>query len=222
MTESSQTMGNRRQIEPGASQPAGSRQARHLKRFAILAIGMVALFVVAPYALRGLGNYLIVYDPLEQADAVVVLAGERPRSIFAEQLIAHRYANWLITTKEFMRGDVIAEGVAESRVLLVPDPNAVMSTYDEARVVRELAQEREMHSLIVVTSPYHTRRAQLIFDDVFADSSISFTMQPVRQHWYSSDTWWHSVEGMQRTGSEYFKLAFYFVGGYQLLDGTNT
>lgn len=222
MIERSRTMGNTRQTEPGTSQPASNRQARSLKRFFILAVGVVALLMIAPHACYVLGNYLIVYDTLEPADGVVVLAGERPRSVYAEQLIANRYANWLITTRQFMYHDAIAEGVAESRILLVAEPEAVTSTYDEALQVRKLAQERKMQSLIVVTSPYHTRRAQLIFADVFADSSITFAMQPVRQHWYSADTWWQSIKGIQRTGSEYLKLAFYFVGGYQFIDGIDT
>ena len=45
----------------------------------------------------------------------------------------------------------------------------VRSTLEEAQVVKEVVKDREYRSLIIITSPTHTRRAWLTYKKVFED-----------------------------------------------------
>ena len=65
---------------------------------------------------------------------------------------------------------------------------------------------RGFHSLIVVTSPYHTRRARLIFDQVFADSQVIVSVRPALNHWYQAKAWWRNSRGRDVTALEYTKI----------------
>ena len=75
-----------------------------------------------------------------------------------------------------------------------------------------LARERGWHSLLVVTDPYHTRRARLCFRTALADSGIAVTVRPVEGSWYDPEAWWRTVDGQRETWTEYLKLALHAAG----------
>ena len=85
------------------------------------------------------------------------------------------------------------------------------STREEAKLVRTLVANTDIHSLIVVTDPYHTLRTRLIWKDVFRDSGIKIIVRPARGSWYKSTSWWMSTAGWKNTINEYAKLAAYVV-----------
>ncbi len=174
--------------------------------------------------LPGIGRFLVVADPLQKADAVVTLSGgERDRVAYAAKLFNEGYADWFVATNmkhdlpgvrvpygELVRQEAIWQGVPGERILIAP--GIVETTYEEALAVRELAQERGWRSLIVVTSPYHTRRARVAFRDALRDTGIVVRIRPVNEHWYRADSWWKSRDGLRETWTEYAKLLLYFAG----------
>jgi uncharacterized SAM-binding protein YcdF (DUF218 family) len=110
-----------------------------------------------------------------------------------------------------MRERAIALGAVEERIVMGHE--AAASTYDEAEGLRRLSIGRGWHSLLAVTSPYHTRRAQLILRDVFRDSGIAVAVQPTAGHYYSNGAcWWTTVPSQRDTLNEYLKLGFYIAG----------
>mgnify|MGYP001042485633 CR=1 FL=1 len=91
------------------------------------------------------------------------------------------------------------------------------TTYDEARFALSLLAERGRDTLLVVTDPYHTRRARLIFRRVFAGSGIRVRLRPVPLEQsgsgrYDPDRWWHTPTGLRQTWSEYVKLLLLWLG----------
>ncbi len=169
-----------------------------------------------------LGRFLIVADPLKSADAILPLAGGLERVSHAAILYRDRYASWFILSDMALapdtptnyaiqaREEALRFGISNEAILLIS--GRVTTTYEEAINVRAMMQEKNWTSLIVVTSPSHTRRARLIFRNVLRGTGISVSIQPVRNHWYSADSWWKSEEGRRETWLEYLKLALYFVG----------
>jgi len=174
--------------------------------------------------LPAIGGFLIVADPLRPADAVVALSGGgRGRAVYAAQLFNQGYAGWFIATSmklevpgvrvsygELVRQEAIWQGVPEEHILIAP--GVAETTYHEAVAVRQLALERGLRSLIVVTDPYHTRRARMTFRDVFRGTDVAVIVRPVNAHWYKADSWWQSQNGLRETWTEYVKLALYGVG----------
>jgi uncharacterized SAM-binding protein YcdF (DUF218 family) len=199
----------------------------------VLALGLVAL--IALYGLRAhllapLGHFLVVADPLRPADAIVALAGDPRRLLHAAALHDEGLAPWLLLTElpldtaaererhlASSRRIVTSGGVPESSVLHVP--GVATTTYGEAVNLRAFVEDRGFDALIVVTSPWHTRRARMVFRDAFRGSTVSVSVQPMRDdvylsvhHTYRPDEWWTYRLGRLPTMQEYLKIVAHVVG----------
>jgi uncharacterized SAM-binding protein YcdF (DUF218 family) len=158
------------------------------------AIAAVVLFLRA-------GTALVVSAPIESPDAIVSLAShEWERLPAAAQLAAqHPLAVVLLTIPRDVTihtchrcsdrvDDLVREGVARGRIrtLALDAPG----TYGEARGTLDTVRSLGVRRLLVVTSPYHTRRALAVFRSVFADSGIEIGMQPAVVSSPARPRWW--------------------------------
>ena len=150
---------------------------RHL---AILASGGT-LLALAVLAFFGVGQWLVVEDPLARAGAIAVLSGRMPlRAIEAAKLYREGYAPkiWLThssepgETLESMGIRYIGEEDYNARVLIhegmppkaihVLDP-PIVNTADEINVISAALDREENRAIILVTSKVHTRRVRLLW-----------------------------------------------------------
>lgn len=189
-----------------------------------LLMGLALTVLVANRFLLSLvGAFLIVADPLVPADALVPLAGDRSRVIYAAELFNEGSAAWFVVTDMWLgtaepevhyasmvQRQAVEHGVDVGRIVVPAGMPA--TTYDEIVGLRRLAEERGWRSLTVITSPSHTRRASLMFDDLFRDSGIAVRVIPVAGHPYRADSWWAYPEGRAETGLEYLKILIYLFG----------
>ncbi len=173
---------------------------------------------------------LIVNLPLERADAVVVLSGSKTlaeRSSLAAQLFKEGRTARIILTNDNARGgwssaeqrnpyfyeNAVRQlnrlGVPESAIVVFPQP--VSSTHDEAVVVRDLCEQHQLQSLIIVTSAYHSRRALRTFRRVFEGRGKTIGLRAVEPGWQTPApaTWWLRRRGWEMVAGEYLKLAYY-------------
>ena len=124
--------------------------------------------------LRFIGEGLVVEDPLEKSDAIIVLSDDNfyaDRATRAAELFRQDLAPVVVASgirlrpnagmAELMTHDLIERGVPKERIL--PFPQDADSTREQAEALRKLVQEKRWKSVIVVTSNYHTRRAKYIF-----------------------------------------------------------
>ncbi len=183
-----------------------------------LLVLMVVLITGAYVLLRGAGAYLIYADDLEPTNVIVVLSGGTDsRMNEALSLYKEDYSNIIVLTETGeqtegyehlnsfdMRVQLMNNGVPSGNIMITE--LTVNTTVDEAVAIRDLMQNRQYRSAIVVTDPYHTRRSKLIFNQVFDGTDITIRIHPVRSSWYNSRTWFTSVEGWQFTLLEYAKL----------------
>ena len=143
---------------------------------------MVVLLAVVLLALGGrvwlgwLGRFLVASDPLRPVDALVVLGGGgRHRIHEGARLALAGVAPWLVVTNtrvswpgvrasyaELMAQEAQWQGVPAQRTPGVHAPGLVTTTVEEAHAVRALAAARGWRSLLVVTDPWHTRRARTL------------------------------------------------------------
>lgn len=178
---------------------------------AILALGAFALAA---------GRFLVVTDTLPYTDAIVVLGGGGPhRARHAVDLFNQGYAPLVV----FSGGTLEDVGLACSSAQLSLETaqelglpgDAVLiaaeaqTTYDEAVNLRRLAQERGWRSLIVVTSPLHTRRAARTFRTLLPGIVVYVSAAPDPQ--YDPARWWATEHGLVGVFTEMVKLAFYWV-----------
>lgn len=190
-------------------------------------LSIVVAFLARRWWLPLPGRFLLVEDPLPAAgapaDAVVPLAGTDDRVPYAAQLLQAGYASRLVATNmplnipgiretygELVRKEATWQGVPQEQILIAP--GTVTTTSEEALAVRQLAEQQGWHALIVVTDPFHTRRARLCFREAFRGSGVTVAVRAAEGSSYDPETWWKSADGLRATWTEYLKLALHLVG----------
>ena len=197
-----------------------------------IAVTAVVLAVAAAAFLPFAGRYLVYEDPVDHADAIVVLAGARverwlegvelyrdgraPRILIspgriedAEQRL-HRMGIRFPSDAELARDAMIQMHVPPDAVETLPE--SLDNTAQEAAAVHAVAQQRQWSRLIVVTSKYHTRRARFTFIREFAGSRVQILMRASRYDTSTPERWWAHRADSRYVASELEKLLAYRLG----------
>lgn len=178
-------------------------------------IPVLALAVCAFFALKGPAftrfwrHWLVVSVPMRKADAIIVLGGEplaRPRE--AARLFKEGVAPRVFVTG---RGDCGANrrillecGVPADRIEV---ETRAVTTRSNATLLRPMLESAKVRSALIVTSPFHTRRALATFRKVMPDITFGVTD--------ASIGWWNRPEGRgdvnRFAAIEFLKTAEYWL-----------
>lgn len=184
-----------------------------------------AAYVGRGVVLRAIGGFLIVRDETHPADAIVVLSGSVPdRILEAVDLYQAHLAPRIILTREKplpglaalrARGATLPEhheqNISIAEQLGVPAdairvmPTATTSTLAEIKALVPYLTEQNVHSILLVTSKAHARRARLTFRTL-AGPNLRIAVCPSRYDPFSADQWWHERGLVRRAVIEYGKL----------------
>jgi uncharacterized SAM-binding protein YcdF (DUF218 family) len=179
--------------------------------------------------LTAVGRYLIVDHPLEPADLIVCLAGSNiERGLETAEIYHMGMAPRVFITREqpldgyFLlqeRGLDYTQNVDLLKKLLedlgVPlsailtDDTPVDSTLAEAKLIQGVVQEGHYRSLIIVTSPFHTKRTFLTFKKVLDNMDVQIRMRYSRYSEFRSEDWWKNRRFLRLVIIEYQKLIYY-------------
>jgi uncharacterized SAM-binding protein YcdF (DUF218 family) len=186
----------------------------------VLAAVVVVVVVARGALLSAGGNYLVAIDELGPADAIVVLGGNSPyRATHAVTLYRAGWAPRLVISNERVRthgldttwADLYGRGIAR---LDVPADAVVVlhglpeNTYDEAIRSRDLMLARGWRHALVVTDPFHSHRAQLLFRSVWGPAGLEALSAPALESPAGVDRWWTNYDGVIHVTTEYAKLAW--------------
>ena len=159
---------------------------------------------------------LDVEDPLTHADVIVALSGDTgARTETAVDLWRRKYAPIIIfagasedpnsvASGELMKREAVAVGVPVSAILVEPTSN---TTEENARAVARLMKAHGLSTAILVTSPYHQRRAANLFAREFPRMDLAFSNYPARDPQWDPNTWWLREPARTRTLVEFAKLS---------------
>lgn len=204
------------------------------KKILFVLVILLAFFIfLSIFIVPNLGQWLVVMDELQESDMIVVLMGSvYDRILEAADLYDEGYSdrivliNIYITAKDIIinRGikvygntllskmAAIDLGIPEEDVLILEGNSR--STQDEALTIREyIRNNREIESIILVTSKYHSGRAKKIFKKALSvlDREIDIYSSPSKYDPSNANQWWRNREDFQWVVFEYLKLAnFYF------------
>jgi len=194
------------------------KKAKDKKGFLLGCLGALALVLLIYLGLVLVGAVLIVADPIEPVDAVVVLSGDDgDRLALAIEMHERGLAPSLVITDTSRQANRLliqeaeAGGFPEDEIYVTDIQ--VGSTVDEARAVRAFAQDRGWDSLMVVTDPYHSFRARFIFRRELRGSGIETYFRPVVGHWFRSPVWFFYPEGWKFAFLEIIKFFSYLILG---------
>ena len=184
----------------------------------------VYLFGIPAAAWLG-GRFLVNADDVQAADVVIALGGDAgfDRLEKAAELYHSGLADALIISDTqveaftgqditlFMRNAAKDLGIPESDIYITEV--AANTTYNEARAARKLMLRNGWTSCIVVTDPFHTRRARSYFRRDFADHDLTVYVTYTAEHWYRPSSWFMSRRGIMTTQTEYAKLFWMWMTG---------
>ncbi len=187
--------------------------------FLLIVIIGIAAFLCLLTGMIATGLFLNAGDKIEKVDAIVVLSGDEGERVReAARLFKAGYASYLIITKtdsedigegrtysEKLMRIAMAEGVAADSILF--SEGKATNTIDEAHAVMLVSRQRNLSSLLVVTGPYHVRRAKIIFQKIAAEDGIKILASGVQDSWYHPASWFLSLRGWRQTVSELLGLA---------------
>ena len=186
-------------------------------------IGFIAGAVVILTGLMAIGHFLAVEDPLKQADAVVAISGDQgARTATAVDLWKRGFAPVIVfagasedpaslPSAEIMKREAVRLGVPAERVLT---ESSSATTRENASRVVDLLDAHSIRRAILVTSPYHQRRAALLFQRELAGTDVTFTNYPARGDGWDRTLWWASEPSRSLTLVELAKLGIEVVGGF--------
>ena len=204
---------------------AGDRPSRS-KRLSRIGLKFLAAGLILWLIALAMAQWLIVRVPLEQADAIAVMAGAtayKERAQRAAELYAAGRAPKIILTNDNQQSGWSPEeqrnipyhelaertlrglGVPGNAIETLQDP--VSSTYDESLVLREYAEAQGLRSVLVVTSAYHSRRTLWTMRQTFENAPITIGLEPVPpgRQTPSPLTWWLHFRGWELVAGEYVK-----------------
>ncbi len=173
----------------------------------------LALYFVRRPLLRFTAESWIIEDPLEKADALIVLGDDNfygDRATRGAQLYREGKAPVIVASgrrlrpnagiAELMGHDLEERGVPRDKILRFTHDAG--STLEEAEALRRFAREKKWHSVIVVTSNFHTRRARYIFRRVFPQG-IEVRVASANDGDFDPQHWWEKRKSIKELTKEF-------------------
>lgn len=202
----------------------------HCAKKCALFMLIVALAATAATALglRQAGEWLSDSDLPRKADAIVVLGGSFARPFQAADLYRQGLAPKIyvsVPVREHQYRLLDEAGIAypreeevARRILLQHGVPASAIEYLGKDLISTAAEARATHGvfargapkLLIVSSPYHLRRARMTFTDALPAAEIGMiasSYDPLPQ------AWWRDQSAARNVLSELAKIAFYQLGG---------
>lgn len=201
--------------------------------FFIVAFFYILLSYFHAPILTQLGKYLVVQHPLAKSDLIVCLAGGNvERGLTAADVYQRGLGSKVFVAREIIpdgyeilrrRGVSYPEsrdqlifllkglGVPESAILTSDTPSE--STVMEAELVEKLVKENHYRSVLLITSPTHSRRAWLTFRKAIPDKEIRITVMPTPYSKFRAEDWWKTRRYFRDVIVEYQKLIYYKAKG---------
>lgn len=160
-----------------------------------------------------------VHDVCQPADAIVAISGGDTNARAAEAIKLYR-SGWApviifsgaaqdkqgASNAAAMAHIAYDSQVPRSAVLL---DEISVNTAENASQVRNIVQQHGFKRIILVTSPYHQRRASIEFSRSLGDiATIINHPTSTDRFWPSNDTWWMTPGGLWLGISELVKIIF--------------
>jgi uncharacterized SAM-binding protein YcdF (DUF218 family) len=201
---------------------------RLLRRGTLIAAPLILILALL---VPRVGAWLVVADPLEKSDAIVVLGGtmyERP--LEAIDLLNDGWAPRIYLFREIAdwgEVELLKRGIPYTRsvdvqidaMVRLGVPRDAIHVLDQANstaeesthVVRLVTRERYSR-VIIVTSKQHTRRARLVMRRRLDGTGVQVIVRPSRYDLSPVDRWWSNRSTLRFTVFETQRLLGYWIG----------
>jgi uncharacterized SAM-binding protein YcdF (DUF218 family) len=195
------------------------------------ALVLAPVLILSIFALSRLGSFLVVQDPLEKADAIVVLGGTMyDRQLEAVDLyhagmapriyLFREIADWgelelmkrgvsVLRAVDVQIDAMQKVGVPRDAISILDEAN---STADEATHVYDLVTSQRFSRVIIITSKQHTRRARMVMRRRLASTGATVIVRGTRYDQSNVERWWRDRSTLRFTLFESQRLFGYWIG----------
>lgn len=194
-------------------------RVRSLLRGVVMCLALLAVGVAASSA----GKLLVVSRPLAHPDAIISLASHEWERlpVTARLASAHPSALVLLTLPQPVtpynchdcsgRVSLLQRlGVPSDRVRILP--LASPGTHGEAIATLAFARQARTRRLLIVTTPYHTRRSLATFRSVFDGSGVEIGIEPATASSPARpERWWATPYDRAYVAYEWAAAIYYAV-----------
>lgn len=174
------------------------------------------------------GDWLVLDEQPARSDAIVLLSGGMARPLYGADLYHRGYAPVIYVSRpkpdalvprlerlgirlprheDLYKEILLKKKVPEEAITFFSDGH--VSTVEEAESLKKVLGSKPV-KLLVVTSPYHTRRAKAIFGDIFPNAEIRMVATPYESF---SRQWWTDKGSALAVVLETVQTVFYHLGG---------
>jgi len=187
------------------------------------------VIIAAAWAIRGVGQWLVVQDALEPAQAIVVLSGRMPvRAREAAEIYREGFAAQVWITRpaspeeelrqmgigfvgeEFYNQRVLIQlGVPTDAIRVLDKP--VINTEQEVLEISDALRQEGGSKVIVVTTKPHTRRVKAIWKRLVGNSP-RLMVRYASQDGYDGVHWWRRTSDALDVVRELLGLANAWAG----------
>jgi uncharacterized SAM-binding protein YcdF (DUF218 family) len=163
--------------------------------------------------LTSLGAFLVDSQPPQQADLVLVLGGDfwGPRVLVGAELARLGYAPIALISgpdyRDRPQGDLAVDFLVKKgypRSLFQVFATDAQSTIAEAKALRGELKRRNAKRVLLVTSSFHSRRAEVVMS-LFCPG-VRFISIPAPDKHFSIDGWWRDEGSRKLALGEWSKL----------------
>ena len=202
------------------------------KRGIFVAATCFVLVAILTVSFIQAGAFLVVDAPPKRADIGLVLAGHFGRAMYAADLYHQGFVPRILISRpereksleqldsigvpyprqeEISRTVLLKKGVPDERIEIIGD--GVISTIAEARLVAGFLEKQPgIHSVLLITSRFHVRRAEAIFRYALqSHPQIEVFAVGTPYDGFVADQWWKDRDSARQVFLETAKLLLFWV-----------
>jgi uncharacterized SAM-binding protein YcdF (DUF218 family) len=203
---------------------------RYRRRLFSRAAGLAALYALIFYTplVWLAGNQLVLRQPPQAAGAIVVFSGPgeatyinasyQRRAVDAARYYQQGYAPQIVISsgikqtfaeEEIIRALLLAQGVPRSAIQVIKDFPS--STYENVQIVDDFLKKIGVTSILFITSPYHSRRAEMIWKKLAPE--VNLRTVPVVDTPPVTPQWTATVDQIRAIAYEYTAIGYNWAKG---------
>ena len=200
-----------------------------MRRFLIVVFTLVLLGAISytfrEPILRWFATSLIVEDPLQKVDAMVVLSGGGyDRGNEAVKIIHAGYVNKVICTggnpvielrvfgidtleSDMTVANLHRQGIPDS---VITELRNGTSTKEESEMIAQYCHLHQLKKIMVLSSKLHTHRVQEAFKNKLKKQGVEVIVRGAPNSRFDELKWWQDEEGLIAVNNEWIKRFYYW------------
>lgn len=186
--------------------------------------GLLAIALLLPPVLTAGAVWLILQEPLTRAEVVVALGGDPRcrrehqaadlyrRGLARKIVVSGIPVAWGMHTGDAARQTLLHENIPAEDILVLRNS---WNTRREAADLARLMRRRGWTSAILVTSPFHSRRARYTFEHAAPDLRFISAPLPAEPPEWQPQRWWTRRGDAGQTVREFLAWGNTLLGGWR-------